>query len=403
MSEILQSPAFSVAGAQSGSTARRFVVPVLALGTFAIGTDAFVLAGLLDVVARTADVSVATAGQLGSAFALVYSIAGPLATRSTARFPRRWVLATALVVFALGNGIFAASTSFGWLLAGRVVAAIGAAAFTPAALASVHVLSGARATRHISYVMTGMTAATIVGVPLGAFVATHSGYPPVFWALAGAGVVLAGVVAAVLPGELRGAAKPPSLIEAIRTRGAARTLAVTFVFFLGAFTLYSYVTAFTEHRSPGTSGLVGLVLLAFGVGGLIGNLAAGHFVRPESPVRLLRVSLAGAVVTFLLIAVLPWTPVFVALALVWGGWGWSLLPSVQANLLRAGAVNGPVLLSLNSSAMYLGISLSGVVGGLVQSRAGAGPLPLVSAGIVAVALLAALTLRPIGSAPRDRT
>lgn len=373
------------------------VVLILALGTFIIGTDAFVLAGLLDVVADTAGVSVAAAGQLGSAFALTYAVAGPVAARYTGPFPRRAVLGTALLVFAFGNVVFAASTTFGWLLAGRVIAAIGAAAFTPAAVASVHALSGALATRHISYVMTGMTAATVIGVPLSAFVANHSGYSPVFWALAVAGVVLAIVIPAKVPGHLRGAATPPSLIRAVRTPGSARTLGVTLLFFLGAFSLYSYVAPFTAHRAPTNTGLVTVVLLAFGIGGLLGNLVAGRFVRPESAVSSLRISLVGAVVTFVLIAVFPWPAVFVALAVLWGGWGWSILPSVQANLLRAGPINGPVLLSLNASAMYLGISLSGVVGGLIQGHFGAGPLPVASAVIVAVALIVTLRLQPVAT------
>ncbi len=377
---------------------RRAVVLILALGTFAIGTDAFVLAGLLNVVAETAGVSAAAAGQLGSAFALAYAVAGPVAARYTGHLPRRAVLGAALLVFALGNAVFAASEAFGWLLAGRVIAAIGAAAFTPAAVASVHVLSGALATRHISYVMTGMTAATVIGVPLGSFVANHSGHPPVFWALTAAGIVLAGAVTSAVPGELRGASAPPSLIRAVRIPGSARTLGVTLLFFIGAFTLYSYVAPFTVFRAPSTTGLVTVVLLAFGIGGLFGNLVAGRFVRPATAVRSLRVSLAGALVTFVLIAVFPWPVVYVALAVLWGGWGWSILPSVQANLLRAGPVNGPVLLSLNSSAMYLGISLSGVLGGLVQGRFGAGPLPVASAVVVAIALAVTLRLRPIDAA-----
>ena len=119
---------------------------MLALGNFAVGTGSFVFAGLLEGVARDLSVSVGTAGQLISAYAIVYAVGAPVLATVTSDVPRRRLLVASLVVFSLANVAALAIPSYGPLMVSRVVAACGAALFTPtsAAVAASLAPSGRR-------------------------------------------------------------------------------------------------------------------------------------------------------------------------------------------------------------------------------------------------------------------
>ena len=98
----------------------------LALATFAVGTDGFVIAGLLPAIADDLDVSVPTAGQLVTVFALTLAVAAPVLGWATSALDRRTALLLALGVFVVGNAATALATSYGAVMTARVVTAAGA-------------------------------------------------------------------------------------------------------------------------------------------------------------------------------------------------------------------------------------------------------------------------------------
>ncbi|MFE5588471.1 MFS transporter, partial [Kitasatospora sp. NPDC056531] len=106
---------------------------LLALGTFAMGTDSMVVAGILGPVRADLGVSVGAAGQLVTVFALAYALLAPPLAAVTARWPRRRLLLTALALFSAANALSALAPTYGLLLATRVLAAAGAALYTPTA------------------------------------------------------------------------------------------------------------------------------------------------------------------------------------------------------------------------------------------------------------------------------
>ncbi|MEV5296778.1 MFS transporter [Amycolatopsis methanolica] len=108
-------------------------IGALTIATFAVGTDAFVVNGVLPELARSLDVSVGEAGQLVSVFAIAYAVLSPVLAAPTGNWPRRTVLLAALGVFVLDNSITALAPDYGLALASRVIAAAGAAAVTPTA------------------------------------------------------------------------------------------------------------------------------------------------------------------------------------------------------------------------------------------------------------------------------
>ena len=363
----------------------QFRLIILALGMFVIGTDGFVIAGLLPDIARATDVTTSSAGQLITIFALVYAIASPILASALGGVERKQLLLGSLAVFVLGNVLVAVSTLYPVLLAGRVIAALGASTFTPAAL----VITAALATperrgRSIALVTSGLTIATIVGVPIG------SGFQNVFWFIVAVGVVVLVLVAWRFPPV----AAPVAVdlrqrLRTLRLPGVPATIIATFVVFLSAFTVYNYIAEFFAIRAGIEGSPLSWVLLAFGVGGAIGNILGGVLsdrIGARTTVLLSVMALTAAFVMLWLGGHIAWLAV--ATTLFWGIAGWLLAPAQQHRLVVAGHEAASVLISLNSSAMYLGIAASGAVGGALINLVGVEQLPAAGAlGALAAVLL----------------
>ena len=148
--------------AQDTAARARRALLVLAAGAFAVGTDAFVIAGILPAVAHGVSVSVSWAGALMTGFALTYAVAAPVLSVTFSRLPRRGLLVAALTGFTVANALAAVAPSFALLMVARVVAALAAALFTPTASALAAELApprparpGARRHRDRSYHRAG--------------------------------------------------------------------------------------------------------------------------------------------------------------------------------------------------------------------------------------------------------
>jgi DHA1 family inner membrane transport protein len=186
---------------------------VLTVGTFAVGTDAFVVAGVLPDLARSLHVGVAQAAQLVTVFALAYAVLAPVLAAVTGRWPRRKLLLTALLVFVLGNVATALAPSYALVVAARLLAAAGAAMFTPNASATAAALvpPGQRA-RAISWVVFGLTSSTALGAPLGTFLASVLSWRETMWFVAALGGLAALVIVRGLPTPMRASSsvRPPT-------------------------------------------------------------------------------------------------------------------------------------------------------------------------------------------------
>lgn len=140
----------------------------LALATFAVGTDGFVIAGLLPAIGADLGVSVATAGQLVTAFAVTFAVGAPVLSWVTSGLDRRTALLGALVVFVVGNALTALAPVFALVLAARMLTALGAATITSSASSTAVALADpARRGRALALVLSGLTLATTTGLPLG--------------------------------------------------------------------------------------------------------------------------------------------------------------------------------------------------------------------------------------------
>ncbi|MFF2629874.1 MFS transporter [Kitasatospora griseola] len=344
---------------------------VLALGTFAVGTDAFVTAGFLPAMADALHVSTAAAGQSVSLFAAVYALASPLLAVATARLPRRTLLLGALLLLTAANTLSALAPTYEVLLAGRVLAALGAAAFTPTAGATAAALARADSRgRALAVVIGGLTAATALGVPLGQLAAVGLGWRAALGAVAVLSALGALTIELTLP-QLPGAEPVPlrSRVAALRRPGVLAVLPLTVLGMAACYVPYSY--SVPVLAAVGVSGRVAVpvALALYGAGAVAGNLLAGRWTDRVGPVRVLTAGYAAMAVSFAALAALAAgqlrsTVAVGVLAFLWGASSWCQTPAQQHRLLAAAPEQAPLVVSLNSSAIYLGIGAGTVLGGL---------------------------------------
>lgn len=363
---------------------------LLAAGAFAVGTSGYIVSGVLPAVSRDLNVSSATAGQLVTAFAIAYAIASPLLAAATGRWERRRLMVIALLVSALGNGLAAVAPTYELLLASRVVSALGAAVFTPAATMVATTLNPPdHRGRAVAIVFGGLTFALIIGVPAGSLIGASLGYHGVFALVAlvsllGAVAVQVGIPAVAAPPAVR--LRDRFTIAA--DRRVQYVLGMTVLGCLAAFSVFTFIAPLLGETAGVHGTTVSILLLVYGIGGAIGNNLGGRVTDKfgsQRPLLVIFVVFVG------LLATLPLTAVSAVAAgvvlFLWGVFTWSVNPPIQNWLIELSPANSGLLLSLNASAIYLGVGLSGIFGGVVINSTGLTALPPIAAIVAAVALV----------------
>jgi predicted MFS family arabinose efflux permease len=363
---------------------------LLAAGAFAVGTSGYIVSGVLPAVSHDLNVSTATAGQLVTAFAIAYAIASPLLAAATGRWERRRLLVVALLVSAAGNAMAALAPSYELLLASRVVSALGAAVFTPAATAVATILNPPeRRGRAVAMVFGGLTFALILGVPVGNLVGGSIGYQGVFALVAL--VSLLGAVAVQI--GIPVIAAPPVVglrdrLAVARDSRVLMMLAMTVLGCLAAFSVFTYIAPLLTATAGVHGTTISLLLFVYGVGGAIGNTLGGRVTDRYGSGRPLLVIFSVFVVVLATLPLTAVTAVSAAVVLfVWGMFTWSVNPPIQNWLIELSPANSGLLLSLNASAIYLGVGLSGVFGGVVISSAGLLALAPIAAAVALISLV----------------
>jgi predicted MFS family arabinose efflux permease len=360
---------------------------VLAVATFAVGTDGFVINGLLPAIARDMEVSPAAAGQLVTAFALTYAVFSPVLSAVTAKASRNRVMLAGLGVFVLSNVLTALAPSYGIALVSRILAGAAAALITPNAVAvGVSLVDETRRGRAVALVMGGLTVASAVGVPLGTWIG-GTDWRLTLWLVAATGAaawvgILVGVPTVVLP-------MPTAVRDRLAPLADRRVLAAvltTTLTFGALYTTFTYVATVLEPVTGGDAGLLALLLWVTGVAGIAGNALGGHLTdrigaRP--------VVLAGLVGVVVVQAVLL-APQSLPVALVWAAGGavvWLAVVGQQHRIVSLAPQSAPVVLGLNGSALYLGTSLGGAFGGLALGIGGGPAVVATAVGLAVVSVL----------------
>jgi predicted MFS family arabinose efflux permease len=362
---------------------------VLAVGMFALGTDSFVVAGVLPEVSRTFHISIGAAGQMTTAYAITYALLGPLIAAFAAHIPRKVMLLTGLGIFVIANLITAEAPTFAVAMAGRILAGTGAAMFAPTATgAAAMLVPPERRGWALSIVIAGLTAATALGTPIGAAIGSLGDWR---WTMVFVSA-LAAVSATGVAVMLKGVPLPPKVTLAQRVRPAtdprvALTLLTTWLYQSGQFISYTYLTVVFDRAIGHNRGMVVVLLVAFGLAGTVANLVVGRLADSLGNSRLI---FSMLIVLSVVLASLSWAGgslwTAIPALLIWGAVGWGLLAPQQHRLVTVAPHTAPVVLGLNTSFTYLGMTTAGIVGALAIPVLGAHHLGYLGAVLTLAAL-----------------
>ncbi|WP_052424061.1 MFS transporter [Nonomuraea candida] len=369
----------------------------LCLSVFVVGTAEFLVAGLLPQIGADLRVSVPVAGQAVTAYALGAVIAGPLVAMGTARLPRKGLMLALMAIFVAGCAISALAPSYPVLLAGRVISSIGHATFFAATLiVATTVVSAGRAGTAIAAVTSGLTVANLLGVPLGAALGQDMSWRLPFAALAALGLACLALLALTMPRTPAQPAGVAAEIAVLTRRPVLLAIATTAVGFAGVGVVFTYVAPMLTEVSGFAPSTVSLLLVAYGVGSLLGNLVTGRLAD-----RALGATLRGVFACLtVLLAMLP-------LAVVHRPWaaaavlGLGLLTTatvapLQTLILRHAGAAPTLAVTVNVSAFLLAHAVGSVLGAGVVTVAG-----LRWTGLAGAVLSAAGLLLSYLAAPRD--
>ncbi|HWH26323.1 MAG TPA: MFS transporter [Pseudolysinimonas sp.] len=354
----------------------RFALFALALGGFGIGATEFVAMGLLPQIASDLlprmwetkpDQALAQTGAMISAYAAGVVVGAPTIAALAARFQRRRLLLALAAAFTVGTVASALAPSFGLVIAARFVAGLPHGAyFGIAALVASSLMGPGRRGRGIAFVLSGLTIASVIGVPLITLLGQSAG-----WRIAY--LVVAAIFAATLVAIWFAVPMQPGDPAATfrRELRAFRRIRVWFALLTGAvgfggfFAVYSYIAPMVTEVARLSSTTVPLALMTIGIGMTIGNLVGGR-LADHGAVRAIFFCFAAFAVALVILALTVSHPVglFAGLLLV-GGTGSAMSAPIQTRLMDVAGESQTLAAALNHSALNIGNSLGAFLGGVV--------------------------------------
>ncbi|MGV8855299.1 MAG: MFS transporter [Devosia sp.] len=374
----------------------------LALGTFAIGAEAFALPSLLPDITADTGVSMVQGGYLVLAFAMAYAIGAPILAALTGAADRRRVLALAALVYAAATVGAGLAANYGLLLGARMLMALASGLFAATAQATAVAMSEPHhRARAISVIVGGTTLAVAFGAPLGGLVAHFFSWRGTYFVLAAMTLVAATAIFAMLPVGMRGVKVPLRDRLAVFVQPGVRPALLTMtLYMIGGFTVFTYFAPLAVQTIGLDKAFLPGVLLAFGVGAAVGNIAGGQLAdRIGAKATVIGASILLSAVSALMSGVTHLDhvvagPAFVALMVIWGVVAWAFPPAQASRILKLAPTSAPLVLSLNASALYFGVALGSVVGGQVLLHGTPADLGWVGAIFPLLALAVVLATDP---------
>ena len=363
----------------------------LTVGAFGIGVTEFVIMGLLLQVSADLGISVPLAGLLMTGYALGVFVGAPVLTIATRTLPRKTTLLVLMAIFTLGNLAAALSPSFGWLMAARIVTALAHGTFFGVgSLVATSLVAPERKASAIALMFTGLTLATLLGVPFGSWLGLAFGWRSTFWAVTAIGLVALVVLAVFVPAD-RERVVPGSLAEEFKvlTRPQVQLgLIMTVLGFGGIFAVFTFIQPILVQLAGFSEAAVSPILLVFGGGLVVGNLLGGRWAD-----RRLAPALIGSI-TLLTIAMFASGFAFhsqagaVIAAFVLGAAAFATVAPLQMWVLQqAGGAGQGLASSLNIAAFNLGNAFGAWLGGVVITQGlGYGAIAPVAAVVPLTAL-----------------
>jgi DHA1 family inner membrane transport protein len=372
----------------------------LTIGAFGIGVTEFVLMGLLTQVGTALNVSIPTAGLLISGYAIGVAVGAPVLTVLLSSWSRKKVLLALMVIFTIGNLACALAPSYWFLLVARVVTALAHGTFFGVgSVVATSLVKPDRKASAIAVMFTGLTAANILGVPFGTWLGLELGWRATFWAVTAIGVVALAVIASCVPTDHGTAAASDwrTDLRAMMNPSVIIGLLVTALGFAGLFTVLTYIAPLLTEVTGFSEGAVSPILLVFGGGLVLGNLAGGKLAD-----RFLQATVIGTLIALTAVLIVFGLVVHskiltIAMVALLGAAAFSTVAPLQMWVMQKAKGAGESLASsLNIAAFNVGNALGAWLGGTAVAHGlGFANLPFVAAGIPVIALIIVLISRTL--------
>jgi len=362
---------------------------LLILGMFALGVDAYVMAGILPSIAEDFGVSIGKAGQTVSIFTLCYAIAAPLFATVMSKINTKNTLLSALSIFIVSNIITAITHNFMFLLISRGLAGIGAGLYSPlASAAAVQLVHEKKRGKALSTILLGMSAGTVIGVPLGIYISSVYEWRMTIWFIIVIGLL--GICAILFGFPVIKSTNLPTLKERLvmfKHKDISLLMLVTMILSFCSLGLYTYLdiimAAYGFEKSI-------MFIWMWGIGGIAGSFIIGYIMDVYKKPKVILINLM--IIMFLS---LTFMGIFhhisflvVTCLILWGATGWASLATQQKTLVEISPEHATISIALLSSINYFAGSIGTMTNGIFLER-GIHPiqLPYLSVGILAIAIV----------------
>ncbi len=346
------------------------VLRSLLFGNFVIASGVMVVPGTLNDLSSSLHVTVAAAGQLITVGAVMMCLGAPLCAAIVAGWDRRRLLALSMLWYAVLHLLCALMPTFATLLPVRALAVLSAAIFTPQAAACVGLLvPPEQRGRAITFVFLGWSVASVLGMPMGAFIGGTLGWRSAFGAVALLSLISAFWVWRAMPDGVR----PPALTlaawrETLQSPALMLCVAVTVLYSAGQFVLFSYFAPYYKLTLGATPGQLSLLFAWFGAFGLLGNVLMSRNIDRVGAANSVQIGIACMALSLL---AWPLGTSMVLAALISVPWALGCFASNSAQQARLAGI-APALaagsIALNTSAMYAGQAIGAASGGWLIGR-----------------------------------
>jgi len=369
----------------------------LAISAFGIGTTEFVPVGLLSTLSDDLSISITLAGLLISGYAMGVAFGAPILTALTNKMNRKSLLMLLMIIFIVGNSVAAISTSFGLLLVARIITAFSHGVFFSigSTIAADLVPENKRASA-IAFMFTGLTVATVTGVPLGTFIGQHFGWRSTFWAVAILGIIAIIAISILVPKNIKQA--PASKLSdnfKILTNGPLLlAFAITALGYGGTFVAFTYLTPILEKITGFAPSAVSIILLVYGVAVALGNTFGGKAANKNPLKALTWMFLIQAIILVILTFTAPFKVIGTVTIFFLGLLAFMNVPGLQIYVVKLAEKYVPsavdIASALNIAAFNVGIAIGAFVGGLIVDSIGLIHTPWIGGLMVFGAVLLSL-------------
>ncbi|RJL22051.1 MFS transporter [Bailinhaonella thermotolerans] len=371
-------------------------VAVITASLFTFVTTELMPVGLLTPVSASLGISVGAAGLMVTLYGVSAGLGVPFIVAWTRRVNRRALLSALLAVLALGNLITAVSPNYPLVLAARLAMGFANGVFWAIGVSmAMRLVPERHASRASAIALSGISIATVAGIPLGTFLESLSDWRTTFLIWSGLSALVLVAVAAVIPSLPSENAVPVREVFALPAVNARlRLVMVTVVLYvLGHFAAYTFVRPFLEQTSSATPAFVAGLLIVYGVGGAAGNFLAGYTVT-RSPRGSFVVACAGLVISLLLLLTIGHSPVGAIVSLALWGVSFGAMNLCQITMTLAAAPGTfEAAMSINTLGYNTSIALGALAGGLFADHLGVTAAVWSGVALTAASLLVALGVR----------